>query len=109
MRLRATLRLDLRGKQRTSIRLWLTGSSYSRGGHASSLLLKLRTDTFLGRGASIAFLSAFANEQECLFPPLTYLKPTGKRDEVHLDGWSSETGGCCAVTVVEVVPHLGSA
>ena len=66
-----------------------------------SLLFKLRTDGFMGRGASVRFLSAFPGEDETLFPPLTYLKPTGKRERVE-----------CAtrtLTVVEVVPHFGSA
>ena len=76
---------------------------YATTGAASSLLLKLRTDTFLNRGASISFLSAFANENEILFPPLTYLKPTGKRTDVALAG----NGG--SITVIEVIPHLGGA
>ena len=41
---------------------------------SNSLLSKLRTDTFMGRGASIRFLSAFPGEAEMLFPPLTMLK-----------------------------------
>ena len=82
-----------------------------------SLLLKLRTESFMQRGADLDFLSCFPGEKEILFPPLTYLKPTGKRDEVHLypqrEGGGSEGGGGdgagCTVTVIEVVPHLGSA
>ena len=78
---------------------------YAAAGASSALLLKLRTDTFLARGASISFLSAFANEEEILFPPLTYLKPTGKQDEVTLE----RDGEPCTVTIFEVVPHLGGA
>jgi len=65
-----------------------------------SLLLKLKTDSFMGRGASIQFLSCFPGEAEVLFPPLTYLKPTGKREELEL--------GERSIVVEEVVPHMGS-
>ena len=65
-----------------------------------SLLLKLKTDSFMGRGVSIQFLSCFPGEAEVLFPPLTYLKPTGKREELEL--------GERSIVVEEVVPHMGS-
>lgn len=77
--------------------------AYSAAGRAShSLILKLRTDTFMGRGASLRFLSAFPEESETLFPPLTYLKPSSKPVEVVKCHDGRE------VTVVEVVPHLGA-
>ena len=66
----------------------------------TSLLFKLRTDSFMGRGASIQFLSAFPGEEEVLFPPLTYLKPMGRSEEIVL--------GERTFTVVECVPHFGS-
>ena len=44
--------------------------------------------------ADISWLSAFPGEKEVLFPPLTYLKPTGRAEVV---------GQC---TVVEVTPTL---
>ena len=65
-----------------------------------SLLLKLKTDSFMGRGVSIQFLSCFPGEAEVLFPPLTYLKPTGKREELEF--------GERSIVVEEVVPHMGS-
>ena len=46
------------------------------------------------RTADISWLSAFPGEKEVLFPPLTYLKPTGRAEVV---------GQC---TVVEVTPTL---
>ena len=61
----------------------------------ASLLLKLRTSSFMDRGADIAFLSAFPGEREVLFPPLTYLKPTKRREVLKLG-----EGATC--TVVEV-------
>ena len=65
----------------------------------NSLLFKLRTDSFMQRGASIQFLSAFPAEEEYLYPPLTYLKPTGKTMSVPYKGH--------VFTVVEVVPQFG--
>jgi len=73
----------------------------------SSLLFKLRADSFMDRGADIAFLSAFPSEREYVYPPLTYLKPTGKLETIHVaagevgDG-SPET----SITVLEVQPHV---
>ena len=68
---------------------------------ATSLIFKLRTDSFMARGAEIKFLSAFPSEDECLFPPLTYLRPTGKTEHIECIGRQ--------FTVVEVVPHFGTA
>ena len=65
-----------------------------------SLLFKLRTTSFMAHGASIQFLSAFPGEEEVLFPPLTYLKPTGKKENFQF--------GSRHIQVVEVVPHFGS-
>ena len=90
--------------------------SYSIGGaERAALLFKLRTNTFMGRGASLRFVSAFPDEDECLFPPLTYLKPTRKAPvTVTLGGengagaaGAAANGGRLVVTVIEVVPHLG--
>ena len=54
------------------------------------------------RGASIGCFSAFPKEEEVLFPPLTYLNPTGKVEVVAV-------GEAHTVQVVEVVPHFGAA
>ena len=51
------------------------------------------------RGASIQFLSAFPGEEEVLYPPLTYLKPTGKTLSVPFMGR--------LFRVVEVAPQFG--
>ena len=66
---------------------------------ANSLLFKLRTNSFMQRGASIQFLSAFPGEEEVLYPPLTYLKPTGKTLSVPFMGR--------LFRVVEVAPQFG--
>ena len=52
------------------------------------------------RGAELSFLSAFPGEQEVLYPPLTYMRPTGKVSTHRL--------GRGDVRIVEVVPHFPS-
>jgi len=44
-----------------------------------SLLFKIVSPNFMTMGADVQWLSAFPNEAEILYPPLTYLKPTGRR------------------------------
>ena len=58
------------------------------------LIFKLKTRGFQDRGADIGFLSAFPEESEFLFPPLTFCRPTGK--QINIKG----------VTFVEVEPTL---
>lgn len=72
------------------------------GGHA--LLFKLRTDSFMGRGASLTWVSAFPGEEETVFPPLTYMKTSNKA--------AHEAVACAdglVVTVMEVNAYLGAA
>jgi hypothetical protein len=64
------------------------------------LLFKLTTSSFMNRGADLAFLSAFPNEKEFVFPPLTYLEPTGVYKQEDIDGVS--------FTIAEVIPHFAS-
>ncbi len=42
------------------------------------LIFRIVTDNNLQRGADVQWLSAFPGEAEVLFPPLTYLQPTGR-------------------------------
>ena len=72
---------------------------YSRS--PSSLLLKIRTKSFMDRGADIAYLSAFPGENELVYPPLTYLRPTGQSMEEESED------GSVKVTVIEVEPSVG--
>ena len=51
-----------------ALRYTFTGAASDR-----ALLFKLRTDSFMCRGAALGWLSAFPSEAETLFPPLTYL------------------------------------
>ena len=71
------------------------------GSAKASLVLKLRTTSFMQRGADIGFLSAFPGEAELCFPPLTHLKPSDK-DPVK------ETINGKTVIIHEVVPTLGT-
>lgn len=59
------------------------------------LLFKLRSRSFMSHGADISFLSVYPGEREALYPPLTYLHPVGKTEEVV---------GKRLMTVVEVEP-----
>jgi hypothetical protein len=69
-----------------------------------SLLFKIVNDSFMSIGADINWLSTFPGEGEFLYPPLTYLKPTGR----SASGISIKKGReVFNFTVVEVEPYLG--
>ena len=51
----------------------------SRGAQTGGLLMKLNTDNQLQRGADVKWLSVFPGEDEVLYPPLTFMQPTGKQ------------------------------
>lgn len=100
-------------------------ASYSVSG--ASLLFKLKVNNFMQFGvrrrpaatplppsrpqplphaavpstqADLQWLSAFPGEAEILFPPLTYLQPTGRIERVKL------LEGSVSYTIVEVEPHI---
>ncbi len=73
-----------------------TAISYSIS--QQSLIFKILTKNRLQRGADLSFLSAAPTEAEVLFPPLTYLQPTGRTQTIELNNHS--------FTVVEVTPTL---
>ena len=66
-----------------------------------SLLFKIVTRSFMERGVDISYLSCFPAEAEHLFPPLTYLRPTGSTQAVQLSDGK-------IVVVVEVEPTFGT-
>ena len=72
--------------------------SASRTMTSDHVLLRLITDSFYDRGPNVSFLSAFPNEAEYLFPPLTYLQPTGRTETVSASGMSYQ--------VVDVKPRI---
>ena len=73
-----------------------TAVSYSLSNE--SLIFKIVTRNKLQRGADLQWLSAFPNEAEVLYPPLTYLQPTGRTQVITLNA--------CHFTVVEVTPTI---
>jgi hypothetical protein len=69
-----------------------------------SLLLRIVAPSFMSLGADLRWLSAFPGEAEVLFPPLTFLKPTGRTDRVE----AADSGGrSVTFTVIEVAPFIG--
>ena len=78
----------------TSLRVALAYSASER-----CVLLRLCTASFMDRGADISYLSAFPDESETLYPPLTYLQPTGDVETIV------EASGS-QVVVVDVTPHF---
>jgi hypothetical protein len=49
-----------------------------------SLIFKVVSLNFMTMGADVQWLSAFPGEAEILYPPLTYLKPTGRKQVVKI-------------------------
>lgn len=69
---------------------------------AKSLIFKVVSTGFMTMGAEVQWISAFPGESEILYPPLTYLKPTGRTETVKID----RDGDQLSFTVVEVQPQL---
>ena len=63
-----------------------------------------RVCSFMQLGAEISFLSAFPQESERLYPPLTYLQTMGSRSLQKI----KPRGSSITYTVVTVVPMFGS-
>jgi len=61
-----------------------TVASYSQSD--APLLLKIKIDSPMDYGADISWLSMFPEEKECLYPPLTFLKPIRVQPIRGLDG-----------------------
>jgi hypothetical protein len=70
----------------------------------NSLLFKIKVDDFMSMGADLQFLSAFPSEAEFLYPPITYLKPTGR---VSSNIEFKKQLQVFKFTVVEVEPIMG--
>ena len=68
------------------------------GASKETLLFKLQVSNPIMSGARLGWLSAFPAEAEVLFPPLTYLQPTGLQQRVVIGG--------VTITVIEVTPNL---
>ena len=79
------------------------------------LLFRIHTASFMTRGADVAFLSAFPQEKESVYPPLTFLKPTGRAhdfsftpDELDIAELTdrSASGRPIQFTIIEVEPQM---
>ena len=73
---------------------------YASAAGKTALLFCIKSSTFMNTGVDISDFSAFPHEKEFLYPPLTYMHPTGTthrlvRNEVTFD-------------VVEVEPSFPS-
>ena len=68
------------------------------GASANNLIFKFAVDNFLQYGAELKWVSAFPEEEEVLYPPLTYLQPTGREDMIEV--------GEHKFHVVEVRPNI---
>ena len=64
----------------------------------SSLLFKFVTPSFMLRGVDLTFLSAFPAESEFLYPPLTFMMPTGREQVIE--------HGQVKVIVIEATPQM---
>ena len=71
---------------------------------AQALIMKLHVpkNEFLSYGADLSWLSAFPGERERLFPPLTYLKPTNRVQEVSIGAAGEEIH----FKIIEVEPRV---
>ena len=66
--------------------------------HKNRVIFKIVTHGFMEQGAPIRWLSAFPGESEYLYPPLTYLKPTGVEETFDIEG--------VHITALEVVASM---
>ena len=66
-----------------------------------AVLLRIQTEDFMTRGPDISFLSAFPGEDEYLFPPLTYLSPTGVTERLEVDDAGPNALGTVWLTKVK--------
>ena len=71
---------------------------YSKSLEGNALLFKFKVDNIKQFGADVSWLSAFPTEKEILYPPLTFLQPTGRVETTTINGM--------AFTTVEIQPHL---
>ena len=72
----------------------------------TSLLFKIIPDSAHDMGAELQWLSAFPQEKEILYPPLTYLKAIGEKETISVDNMKGDHQ--LKFTVVVVKPYLPS-
>ena len=69
---------------------------------AGSVIFKIQVPDAMASGADLSWVTAFPGEAEVLYPPLTFLRPTGRIQTVK--SWVSGA----EVTVVELIPDLSA-
>ena len=74
------------------------GHAIRNGKGKGVLVMKIVTTNNLQRGADLSFLSMFPDERETLFPPLTFVQPTGKEQVVEVKDFR--------LTIIEVTTTL---
>ena len=62
------------------------GYAIRKGVKNGALLMRLKTKNSLERGAELTWLSVFPGEAETLYPPLTFMQPTGREQVIEYDG-----------------------
>ena len=65
---------------------------------AMPMLMRINVGTFMQLGADLGFVSTFPDENEVLYPPLTYLESVRPPAEVRVSG--------IPFTIVDVVPFI---
>ena len=75
------------------------------GASETPVLMQLKAGSFMNMGVDVGFLSAFADECERLYPPLTFLEPKGKPRHVDV---KLANGKHVTYTVIVATPHFGS-
>ena len=80
------------------------GYAVRRGEKRGGLLMKIVTSNNLQRGADLTFLSMFPGEAETLYPPLTFVQPTGRVQEMEFKNSNGEV--IFTLLIVEVTTTL---
>ena len=62
------------------------GYAIRKGVENGALLMRFKTSNNLQRGAELTWLSVFPGEAETLYPPLTFMQPTGREQVIEYDG-----------------------
>jgi len=74
------------------------GYAVRKGLTAQSLLFRIKTTNNLQRGVSVKWVSMFPDEDETLYPPLTFMETTGQQQTLVIDG--------VTINVVEVTTTI---
>ena len=72
-----------------------------------SVLFKIVAKNELEMGAELGWLSAFPQEEEVLYPPLSFLTPS-KQEKIYVNTTSSSGSNDRAITIIEVSTNLSS-